>query len=91
MCECLEVDMYVRVFIGVYAWKCICMCECLEVDMYVRVFTLQVCVCANFSLLEVNKASISMIYIIEEMQLLNLISCYFLLIRVRLNCHVCPP
>ncbi len=38
------------------------MCECLEVDMYVRVFTLQVCVCANFSLLEVNKASISMIY-----------------------------
>ncbi len=21
--------MYVRVFIGVYAWKCICMCECL--------------------------------------------------------------
>ncbi len=38
MCECLEVDMYVRVFISVYAWKCICMCECLEVDMYVRVF-----------------------------------------------------
>ncbi len=30
--------MYVRVFIGVYAWKFICMCECLEVYMYVRVF-----------------------------------------------------
>ncbi len=30
--------MHVRVFIGVYAWKCICMCECLEVYMYVRVF-----------------------------------------------------
>ncbi len=35
MCECLEVYMYVRVFIGVYAWKFICMCECLEVYMYV--------------------------------------------------------
>ncbi len=28
-CICMEVYMYVRVFIGVYAWKCICMCECL--------------------------------------------------------------
>ncbi len=27
-CICMEVYMYVRVFIGVYAWKC----------MYVRVF-----------------------------------------------------
>ncbi len=35
MCLCMEVYMYVRVFIGVYAWKCICMCECLEVYMYV--------------------------------------------------------
>ncbi len=26
---CMEVYMYVRVFIGVYAWKFICMCECL--------------------------------------------------------------
>ncbi len=25
----MEVYMYVRVFIGVYAWKFICMCECL--------------------------------------------------------------
>ncbi len=34
MCECLEVYMYVRVFIGVYAWK----------FMYVRVFrSLYVC------------------------------------------------
>ncbi len=30
--------MYVRVFIGVYAWKFICMRECLEVYMYARVF-----------------------------------------------------
>ncbi len=37
-CICMEVYMYMRVFIGVYAWKCICMCECLEVYMYVRVF-----------------------------------------------------
>ncbi len=28
-CICMEVYMYVRVFIGVYAWKFICMCECL--------------------------------------------------------------
>ncbi len=28
-CICMEVCMYVRVFIGVYAWKFICMCECL--------------------------------------------------------------
>ncbi len=34
----MEVYIYVRVFIGVYAWKFICMCECLEVYMYVRVF-----------------------------------------------------
>ncbi len=34
-CICMEVYMYVRVFIGVYAWKFICMCECLEVYMYV--------------------------------------------------------
>ncbi len=27
-CICIEVYMYVRVFIGVYAWKFICMCEC---------------------------------------------------------------
>ncbi len=27
-CICMEVYMYVRVFIGVYAWKFICMCEC---------------------------------------------------------------
>ncbi len=26
---CMEVYIYVRVFIGVYAWKFICMCECL--------------------------------------------------------------
>ncbi len=26
-CICMEVYMYVRVFIGVYAWKFICMCE----------------------------------------------------------------
>ncbi len=41
----MEFYMYVRVFIGVYAWKFICMCECfmyvlisMEVYMYVRVF-----------------------------------------------------
>ncbi len=34
-CLCMEVCMYVRVFIGVYAWKCVCMCECLKV--YARV------------------------------------------------------
>ncbi len=28
-CICMDVYMYVRVFIGVYAWKFICMCECL--------------------------------------------------------------
>ncbi len=28
-CICMEVYMYVQVFIGVYAWKFICMCECL--------------------------------------------------------------
>ncbi len=28
-CICMEVYMYVRVFIGVYAWKFICMCACL--------------------------------------------------------------
>ncbi len=28
-CICMEAYMYVRVFIGVYAWKFICMCECL--------------------------------------------------------------
>ncbi len=28
-CICMEVYMYERVFIGVYAWKFICMCECL--------------------------------------------------------------
>ncbi len=28
-CICMEVYMYVRVFIGVYAWKFISMCECL--------------------------------------------------------------
>ncbi len=33
-CICMEVYMYVRVFIGVYAWKFICMCECLEVYMH---------------------------------------------------------
>ncbi len=33
-------------FIGVYAWKFICMCECLEVYMYVRVFR-SVYVCAS--------------------------------------------
>ncbi len=37
----MEVYMYVRVFIGVYAWKFICMCGCyrcicMEVYMYVR-------------------------------------------------------
>ncbi len=44
-CICMKVYMYVRVFIGVYAWKFICMCECfmyvlisMEVYMYVRVF-----------------------------------------------------
>ncbi len=26
---CMEVYMYVRVFIDVYAWKFVCMCECL--------------------------------------------------------------
>ncbi len=26
---CASVYRYVRVFIGVYAWKFICMCECL--------------------------------------------------------------
>ncbi len=30
----MEVYMYVRVFIGVYALKFICMCECLEVYMH---------------------------------------------------------
>ncbi len=30
----MDVYMYVRVFIGVYAWKFICMCECLEVYMH---------------------------------------------------------
>ncbi len=41
----MEVYMYVRVFIGVYAWKFICICTCfmyvlisMEVYMYVRVF-----------------------------------------------------
>ncbi len=33
-CICMEVYMYVRVFIGVYAWKFICMCECLYVYMH---------------------------------------------------------
>ncbi len=33
-CICMEV--YVQVFIGVYAWKCMCECICMEV--YVRVF-----------------------------------------------------
>ncbi len=33
-CICMEVYMYVRVFIGVYAWKFICMCECLYVFMH---------------------------------------------------------
>ncbi len=28
-CICMEVYMYVRVVIGVYAWKFICMCACL--------------------------------------------------------------
>ncbi len=28
-CICMEVYMYVHVFIGVYAWKFICMCACL--------------------------------------------------------------
>ncbi len=28
-CICMEVYMYERVFIGVYAWKFICLCECL--------------------------------------------------------------
>ncbi len=28
-CIRMEAYMYVRVFIGVYAWKLICMCECL--------------------------------------------------------------
>ncbi len=27
--RCMEVYIYVRVFIGVFAWKFICMCECL--------------------------------------------------------------
>ncbi len=35
-CICMEVYMHVRVFIGVYAWKCMCECICMEV--YVRVF-----------------------------------------------------
>ncbi len=33
-CICMEVYMYVRVFIGVYAWKFICMCDCLYVFMH---------------------------------------------------------
>ncbi len=33
-CICMEVYMYVRVFMGVYAWKFICMCECLWVYMH---------------------------------------------------------
>ncbi len=41
-CICMEVYMYVRVFIGVYAWKFVCAsvyrCICMEVYMYVRVF-----------------------------------------------------
>ncbi len=43
-CICMEVYMYVRVFIGVYAWKFVCICAsvykciCMEVYMYVRVF-----------------------------------------------------
>ncbi len=28
-CICMEVYMYVRVFIGVYAWTFVCMCACL--------------------------------------------------------------
>ncbi len=28
----MEVYMYVRVFIGVYAWKCICVTVCVCVD-----------------------------------------------------------
>ncbi len=30
----MEVYMYVRVFIGVYAWKFICMCKCLKVYIH---------------------------------------------------------
>ncbi len=42
-CICMEVYMYVRVFIGVYAWnlyECasVYRCICMEVYMYVRVF-----------------------------------------------------
>ncbi len=37
-CICMEVYMYVRVFIGVYAWKFICMCECLYVFMHGRLY-----------------------------------------------------
>ncbi len=47
-CICMEVYMYVRVFIGVYAWKFICMCECLWVYMhgslYVRASVYR-CIC----------------------------------------------
>ncbi len=41
-CICMDVYMYVRVFIGVYAWKFICMCECLYVYMHGRLY-----VCAS--------------------------------------------
>ncbi len=42
-CICMEVYMYVRAFIGVYAWKLyVCAsvyrCICMEVYMYVRAF-----------------------------------------------------
>ncbi len=40
-CICMEVYMYVRVFIGVYAWKFICMCECF-IGVYAWKF---ICMC----------------------------------------------
>ncbi len=52
-CICMKVYMYVRVFIGVYAWKLyVCAsvyrCICMEVYMYMHVF--YVCVDKHGSL-----------------------------------------
>ncbi len=37
-CICMEVYMYVRVFISVYVCASVYRCICMEVYMYVRVF-----------------------------------------------------
>ncbi len=56
-CICMEVYMYVRVFIGVYAWKFICMCSvymcCISLyvcAVFIGVYAWKfICMCACFS------------------------------------------